>query len=1095
MNKTLLYFKTWTTTMCRNLVGAKVLGLLVMLSVVPYAAFSSNGSLSEVSESTQDGTQTITGVVQDQQGTPLIGVSVSVAGTTTGTATDFEGKFTLKVPAGAELSVTYFGFKPLKVKVGNRTSFTIVMEEDVQKLDDVVVVAYGTQKKESVTAAISTVTSKELRQSSSPNIANALAGRLAGLTSLQNGGAQPGFDDATMYLRGAATVNGTDPLILIDGVPRDNIRTLNANEVETISVLKDASATAVYGVRGANGVILITTKRGQAGQTEMNVVFDQTWQAYTRQPTRVDAWEFMTMRNEADRNDGMNEEYTGRKIARHLNPLYGLDPNDPQYALKSARRYYMYPNHDWYREMFRKWSSQTNVNINVSGGTEDLKYFVNAGYLHQGGNLNTEPKSFLGYDPQVKNDRFSFRSNIDYQATKSLSLFVNIGSYVEKVNQPNAATYNGDRNWMIRDLFHCVNGLKPMTVGPLTPGEELGFDVVPYRIIRPIEADRSPYESINRRGYWNTVRSNLNSSIGGQWNMDFITKGLSLKGMASFDAVSNTTLQGTISEMLFTAVVNEDTDTIYFPCERETNGTMGLSKNGNTSWSVNLQASLNYAQTFGKHDVGAMLLAQRDLNEVASASGENAMPYNVISYAARFTYGFDNRYFAEVNLGYNGSEQFAPDTRFGFFPAFSAGWVISNENFLKGNKVLTNLKLRASYGKVGSDQLGGTRFLYMDNNTYSTGGGVAVSGYGSITEGRIGNKNLHWEISKKQNYGIDLQLFSSWSMTFDYFIERRSDILKGRGLSPYFAGILVWPTMNLGVVDNRGFEFELNFNKQVTKDLFISAKGNFSFNKNKVIFWDEPMYTEDYVYRYRTTGFSLNQQWGYKIDWSNGNGYFNTQEELDRYTEGYVDENGVEHKGISYAIGTAPQLGDFKYIDQNNDGVIDDKDRVPIGYTNQVPRVSYGFQFAANYKWFDFTIFFQGVSKYSSYYSGQGVNENVYQGTFYEWHKHAWTAERYAAGETITYPRLSTGQTSSKEANDFFIMDRSYLRLRALELGYTLPEKALRAIGIKRLRVYVRGDNVFTWDRLRVDSTDPEQTDQIGYPLVKTWNVGFNITF
>ena len=479
MNKTLLYFKTWTKTMCRNLVGAKVLGLLVMLSAVPYAAFSSNGSLSEVSDATQNGTQTITGVVQDQNGAPLIGVSVSVTGTTTGTATDFEGKFTLKVPAGAELNVTYFGFKPLKVKVGNRTSFTITMEEDVQTLDDVVVVAYGTQKKESITAAISSVSSKELRQSSSPNIANALAGRLAGLTSLQNGGSQPGFDDANLYLRGMATVNGTSPLILIDGVPRDNIRTLNANEVETVSVLKDASATAMYGVRGANGVILITTKRGQAGQTEMNVTFDQTWQAYTRQPTRVDAWEFMTMRNEADRNDGMNEEYSGRTIARHLNPLYGLDPNDPQYALKAARRYYMYPNHDWYREMFKTWSSQTNVNVNVTGGTEELKYFVNAGYLHQGGNLRTEPKSFLGYDPQVKNDRFSFRSNVDYQVTKDLKLFVNIGTYVEKVNQPSAADYPGsDRNWMIRDMFHNTNGLKPMTVGPLTPAAELGFDEI-----------------------------------------------------------------------------------------------------------------------------------------------------------------------------------------------------------------------------------------------------------------------------------------------------------------------------------------------------------------------------------------------------------------------------------------------------------------------------------------------------------------------------------------------------------------------------------------------------------------------------------------
>ena len=1091
MNKTLLYFKTWMKATGRNLVSAKVLSLVVLLSAVPYAAFSGNGSLSEVSESMQAGTQTVSGTVQDQDGTPLIGVTVT-SSPSNGVVTDVNGKFTIKVPSGAELTFSYLGYKTVKVKVGARTTINVKMESDSQQLEEQVVVGYGTQKKVSVVASISSVNSKELRQSSSPNLANALAGRLAGLTSLQSGGSQPGFDDADLYLRGASTTNGTRPLILIDGVPRDNIRTLDANEVATVSVLKDAAATAVYGVRGANGVILITTKRGEVGQTKLDISFDQSFQAFTREPERVDSWEFMTLRNEANRNDGMNEEYSGKMISRSLNPLMGLDPNDPDYALKAARRHYMYPNHDWYREIFKKWSPQSRVNINISGGTEKLQYFVNASYLHQGGNLHTEPKSKLGYDPQARMTRYSFRSNLDYNITKNFKAFLNLGSYIEKVGMPGTTTYGGDNKWMIRDLIHCTVGMEPMTVGPTTPDASLGYDVIPDKVIRPVETDRSPFESVNRKGYRDETRTNLNASIGGEWNMTFITKGLSLKGMASFDAVANTILGGDITEMSFATSVDEDNDQIYFAADRELNGTLSLSKSGYTNYTVNLQGSLNYSRTFGKHDVGAMILVQRDFWETNGAPLN--MPYNMMGMAARVTYGFDNRYLLDANMGYNGSEQFSPKNRFGFFPSFAVGWVVSNENFLKGNKVITNLKLRASYGKVGSDKIGDNRFLYLSNHTYSSSGGVAVGGYGTIYENRPGNYNLQWEVSKKQNYGIDLQLWSDWSITFDYFIEQRSKILKTQGMAPQFAGVPQWPYLNLGVVDNSGYELEINYNKSFNKDLFLSVKGNFSYNHNKVKFWDEVPYADGYYYKYRTTGQSLDQTFGYKIDWSNGNGYFNTQEELDKYTEGYVDENGVEHKGITYNLSTAPQLGDFKYIDQNGDGIIDEKDRVPIGYT-KVPRVSYGLNVSLNYKWFDFTVFLQGVGKYSSYYSGQGVYENIYQGTFFKYHKTAWTAERYAAGQKITYPRLSTGETCSKIQNDFFVLDRAFIRLKAIELGYTLPSNALRAIGINKLRVYFRGDNLVTWDRLRTSTTDPEQTDQIGYPIVKTFNFGFNVTF
>lgn len=1096
MNKTLLYFKTWMTAMRHSQVGAKVLSLVVLLSAVPYAVYSYDGGLSEVSESLQAKNQTVTGIVEDKDGQPLIGVTVAIAGTTTGTSTDVDGKFSLSVPAGSTLTVSYLGYKTEKVNVGNRTSLTITLEDEALTTDETVIIGYGSQKKVSVTSAVSTVQSKELRQSTSASLGNALAGRLAGLTSLNSTGSQPGRDDAVMYLRGASSVNGASPLIMIDGVPRDNIRTLDANEVASVSVLKDAAATAVYGVRGANGVLLITTKRGVEGQTELNVTFDQTWQAYTREPDRVTSWEFMSMRNEARRNDGMGDEYTGKRIARSLDPLMGLDPNDPDYARKAAQRHYMYPNHDYYREVMKKWSPQTRVNLNVTGGTDKLKYFVNAAYLHQGGNLNVEGKDRVGYNSQTQLDRYNFRSNLDYQITKSFKAYLNLGSYIEKVGMPNAAEFGGDTNWMIRDLIHQTLGWKPMSAGPLTPDESLGFNVIPGKVIRPRELDRSPYEMATRRGYRQEMRSNLNASLGADWKLDFITKGLSMDGMVSFDAKATSALQGTKNEMSFWADVRETADEMDFPVDRENDGTMSLEKSANSLWTLNMQYAIRYNRTFGKHDVSAMILAQRDNKEVAGGDSETLMPYNIISLAARASYGYDNRYFIEASMGYNGSEQFSPKNRFGLFPSVSGSWVISNEKFLKGNNVLTNLKLRASFGKSGSDA--GGRFLYLNNHTYTSGGAMSSLSNGwKINEGRMGNDRLKWEVKYTQNYGVDLQLWSDLSLSFDYYYEKRRDVLLGPQSVPILQGYSQssLPKMNLGKIDNQGYEIELTYNKAINKDWFVSVRGNFSYNHNTVKYYDETPRSDSYVYRNRTTGFSLSQQWGYRIDWSNGNGYFNTQEELDRYTEGYVDENGREIKGIQYNVGKAPQLGDFKYIDMNNDGVIDERDQVPIGYSSMVPRVSYGITASVNYKWFDFMIFFQGVGKYSSYYNDQGVSEDVLQGTFFKYHKSAWTAERYAAGEKITYPHLSTGRTSSKIANDFFIMDRSFIRLKNVELGYTLPQTALRAIGIKKLRVYVSGQNLFTWDRLKTSTTDPEQDDKIGYPIYKTWNVGFNITF
>lgn len=1024
---------------------------------------------------------TLTGTVLDSlDNTPLPGVTVSVQGLAISTKTNGAGEFQINMPRGGTLVFAYLGFNTAYRTVQDGGNLNIQLGSAVQGLDEVVVVGYGQQKKISVTGAVSSVGNKELRKSSSASLAVALAGKLPGLASLQRGGGQPGRDDATMFLRGAATTNGQSPLILIDGVPRDNIRTLDANEVESVTVLKDASATAVFGVRGANGVILVTTRRGQEGKMELNVSLDQSYTSFTREPERLHSWDYMALRNEAAENDGVETPPFGQEVMdRYLNPLAGLDPNDPDYAQQALIREYMYPDHDYYRMFISKYTPQTRLNVNALGGTDKVSYFINGALLRQGGNLNTEPESVLGYDPSSWMERYNFRANLDYKVSSAVKAFLNIGSYIEKVNMPSAGLYGGDTNWMIRDLIYQAQSILPITPGPVTID---GFGVAPGQIVDPGYMDRSAFEIINRMGYRNEVRSNLNASLGMDISLERLTPGLSIRGMVSYDSRATTAMQAYKTERLYLAEVNPATNAMDYAIKRSDETLLSLVKGADSRYNINLQGAINYARTFAdKHEVGGMVLAQRDYWE--STAGE--IPFNVIGIAGRVTYAYDSRYLAEFNMGYNGSEQFAPSRRFGFFPAASVGWVITNEHFIPESNVLSNLKLRASYGKVGNDRIGDTRFLYQSNITMG-GGPLGSLGRGQgINQGLLGNPNITWEVAEKQNYGIDMGLFNSLNIAFDYYIEDRSDILINRQSVPEFQGVPLGniPRVNMGIVQNKGFEIEATYNKTIGNNVNISFTGNYGQNANVVKFLDEPIRDESYVYQYRNTGYALGQNWGYKIDYSNGNGMFNSQEELDDYLA-----------TTSYGFGV-PRVGDFKYIDFNEDGVVDDKDQVPIHYSS-IPGIVYGFGLSVGYAGFEASAFFQGVGKYASMWGGdQGVYEFTYQGTYFGYHKTAWTPERYASGEEITYPALSTHRTTNHVANDFFIMNRSYLRLRNIELAYTLPSNTLKGIGVGALRVYVGGQNLFLWDKLPMNHLDPENVDPIGYPVTKMINFGLNVTF
>lgn len=1024
--------------------------------------------------------RTITGKVLDENNQPMPGVTIVVDGTTKGTMTGPDGTFTLaEVPSGLTVIVSCIGYTNQVLPEG-KSNYVVSLVPDSEMLEETVVVAFGQQKKLSVTGAISTVASADLRKTTSTRLDNALAGRVTGLTSMQSGGGQPGVDGATMYLRGAATTNGKSPLILVDGVERDNIRTIDMNEVESISVLKDASATALYGVQGANGVILIQTRKGQKGKAQLNISVDQSWTSFTKEPSRLHSWEYCELRNEALLNSGEKAAFSDETIAKFRNPLLGLDPSSPDYDNQVAIRKAVYCDNDYYRMYLKSNTPQTRANANISGGTDFVNYFVNVGYIHQGGNLNTESPDYLGYDPQCYMNRLSLRSNLDFHITKNLTASLNIASYAENVNMPAVGNlYRGDQSWMITDIIYQSQTILPISPGPVTDPRFGGVSdgVVGYNYL-----DRSAYEIINRRGFHTNKRKNLNTQFSVNWDLgELVTKGLSVNGMAAYDTYNIGVLEGRKKEQVYNVRVDYDSETLSYSSNGDKIEPLTMTSSRLSNYQIYVQGSINYARTFGKHNVTAMATAYRRFWEGTSAN----IPYNVLGTAARATYSFDDRYLVEGNLGYNGSEQFAPSKRFGLFPSGSIGWIASNESFLKGNKYLTWLKFRASYGLVGNDSMGGLRFLYQDDNQIQSGNGF-VQGLGGkiVKEGLIGNKNITWELSKKMNLGVEIGLFKDFRINVDYFTEKRDQILLKRRTVPSFQGVSsdYIPRVNMGKVDNHGVDVEVSYSHTFNRDFSISSRVNFGFNDNTVIELDEPMRSEEYAYQYHEEGFRLGQEFGYLIDWNSpGNGYFTSQDEIDNY--------------YPYEFGGKPRVGDFVYKDVNGDGVIDQKDLSPIGYSTTVPGLNYGISLGLNFKGIDFNVLFSGLGRYSKYYSGQGVVEWTKQGTYFDWTRNGWTEERYKNGEKITYPAISTSQTVSHTENDFFIQNRSFLRLKNIELGYTLPERFLSKVGVKALRVYVSGQNLFVWDNLRITHVDPEQNNSYGYPITKNVTLGLNINF
>ncbi|SHE81511.1 TonB-linked outer membrane protein, SusC/RagA family [Mariniphaga anaerophila] len=1073
--------------------------IILIGSLSLFHIITSPGTVSAIPDkvSIEQQNETIKGTVVDESGEPLIGVNIVVKGSTRyGVVTDIDGNFSISVPMPVTLVFSYIGYQSQEIEVTGNKAIRIKMVSDVETFDEVVVVAYGAQKKVTITGSVASVTNKDLLKTPTTNVASALAGRLPGLTTIQTSG-EPGRENVNLFLRGAATTNGTSPLILVDGVPYDNLSSIDPHEIANISVLKDASATAVFGVRGANGVILITTKRGEKGEVEVNVSAEYSMQQFAFQPERINSWDYAVLRNEARKNEGAGDysEFSKEDI-RLFETWETGNPEDP----------YWHPNQNWQNILFKKFAPMVKTNVNLSGGSDKVQYFINTGYVNQGGIFNVENKEQLGYNPQSSLDRYNFRSNIDYHFNENIKVFANLFSYVEKVN----STKESISEIFVGSLTH-----RPTSAGPLSNTDYmLQFNNVvspalPNRVVcDPNDPLRSAYALLNRAGYREDTNSGLNAVAGLDIDLGFITPGLSTKAQVSYDSHARSTIVGDHPYVRYRWIRNGDDDYIYTleGGDDDSEGPISVSKGTASGYFLNLQWQVNYQKLFGeKHRLGGLVLAQRDYKEASQDDNvtDKYLPFNVIGLSVRGTYAYDDRYLFEVNMGYNGSEQFSPNKRFGFFPAVSAGWVVSNEAFLKNNDVITNLKVRSSFGKVGNDKIGNARFLYLDkiNPNGWTNADVLVLpvpslGHGGkIEENYIGNPDITWEIAEKQNYALDLSLYRNFTLAFDYFVEDRDQILISRGIIPEIQGRPQYtlPKVNMGKVNNKGFEIEAGYNKTINKDFSLGVGLNYSYNKNKVLYADEAQLPEDYAYRYRATGFALGQNWGYQIDRSvddekgkDGSGFFNSQE-------------GIEKSGLKYEIGT-PLPGDFIYIDQNNDGVINDRDIVPIKYSSLLPQSTYGASLNLQFKGLDFSCLVQGIGKFSKYYADAGIFEELSAKAYFDMHMDRWSEERYEQklnGEdiNISHPRLANTTSTSHVMNDYYIMDASFVRLKNAEIGYTFPARVCRLIGSETIRLYINGNNLYTWHNLKTKGFDPEQTGPTQYPNMRTFNVGLNVIF
>lgn len=1008
----------------------------------------------------QQGNLHFQGKVLDRDGVPIPGVAIIVTGTNNTAISNLDGFFSVDVPeVGVEVEFSCFGFVPQKIKVPKNLSANVFLDVQTMELDQSVVVGMGKQRKVSVVGAVNALNKDELLVPTR-NLTNALAGKVAGAVVVQRSG-EPGLDNSEFWIRGISSLNSSSPMVLVDGVER-SMSDLAIEEIESISVLKDASATAVYGVRAANGVVLVTTRRGVAQQPVVEFKFESGVSNLANMPKLLDGPNYMMLSNEAAGYDMFTQDRINMCAS-------GTDP-------------YMYPNVNWFDEIFTKNSNNTQCAVSVRGGGERARYYMSVAYMNDNGNFKNNPNT--EYSSNIHIQRYNFRSNVDITVTKSTTLSLEIGANMTDSHQPAPDNSLRDYYSVASLLFKECYEHDPVSSPVVVP---MGYDVdgkMQWGWGSAISGAKvNPAERLMGSGYNKTMTTNVMSQLILKQDLSMITKGLEAQLSFSYDA-SNTTLQSR-HRMSSTYAINGTKDEGGYVLNTVREGQLDLTYGTRYSalTSNELKGQINYSRIFAEnHRVGAMAIYYQSsrVNPIASSS-TLALPYRKQGIAARATYSYADRYFVELNAGYNGSENFAPGHRMGFFPAVAAGYLISSEPWWKLNAV-NHLKLRASIGLVGSDNT--SRFAYLStwgsgNGGHRFGDGVYNTGIG---EDELGVSDLTWEKGFKKDVGIELKMFSSkLSLDVDYFNDYRYDILIRRNTIPAVAGILKNPMANSGRMLNQGIELTAEWSDKIAGEVRYRVYGNFSYSKNKILYMDEAP-TDPWR---MATGHQYGQIFGYTAI-----GLFESQEEIDNAPD-------------QSALGGQIRVGDIRYADYNGDGVINDHDQSAIGYS-KIPEMNFGFGVQFTWKGFDLGVFFRGQSHVS--YTLSGTFFPFYQGVGqYNLFEKAmdrarigideWGAE-YLINKDAFYPRLSSSRnTNNTVVSTRTIYDGSLIRLSDMEFGYSFKAQWLEKIHCSSARVYFVGTNLALFSPWKLWDPETGSADGSAYPITRKFNFGVRLSF
>lgn len=990
----------------------------------------------------------VNGAILDEQQNPLPGVSIKVKGTNIGTITDVDGNYFLEVPDKKSVLVySFIGFDSQEIPVNNQININVNMKETSTDLNEVVVVGYGAQKRASVVGSISTVNPEDLQRSPTSGVSNALAGQLAGVIAVQRSG-EPGSNGSNFWIRGISSFTGagTSPLVLVDGIER-TLDDMDPSEIESFSVLKDAAASAVYGVRGANGVILVNTKRGKMGKPTVNLRYEQMFTSPTKTPDYIGSVDYLEFMNDLYKDFDGTTLFTPELIDKYRNHI----DND------------LYPDINWLKEITNNYASNSRVNLNISGGNERLRYAIVATFLTERGIIARDDS--YDWDSSIRLRKYNIRSNVDLDITKTTLLRVNIGGFLRQKNS--SPTDTGT-------LYTYALETVPYAYPPIYSNGEIPVT----------QGRRNPWAIATQTGFIKSTGSKIESTFTLEQDFKFLLPGLKLKGTFAFDRYQGNTISKTKNPSYYNPATGRDEKGNLLTTIQSYGDSflkVGRSADYGNSRTY-LEGQISYIQDFGKHHVDGMFLYNE--NEYDDGSSQ---PYRYQGIAGRASYSFDSRYFVEFNFGYNGTENFIRGRRFGFFPSGAIGWLLSEEPFMESlRSTFSKIKFKGSIGLVGNSNLPGRRFAYMSTindgaNGYTFGLPGSYYNYGGIMEGEYGVPSMTWEKVRKINVGMEVGLWNELELQIDLFKEHRYDIYMKRNTIPTAAGLATIPFANFGKTNNQGIDLSLQYNKQINKSWRTSFRGTFTYAKNKITEMDEPPGVLG-TYRSRT-GYSVGQLFGL-ID-----------EGL--YTKDDFNDDGSMKKGLPIPnFSTDIRPGDIKYKDMNGDGQIDEEDQAAIGGTYD-PQIVYGFGGSIGYKDFDLSLFFQGNGRTYTVLGGSyffpGSNAGV-TGNILSNYQDRWTVDN--PSQDVFWPRLRpTEHLNNQLASTWWVRNMSLLRLKDIELGYRLPKVLTRRLGVENLRFYARGTNLFTFSSFKM--WDPEQatTNGVSYPIMKSISLGFDINF